>query len=81
MENENNGDTNCYWCAPISNHRIRTGTGGHYNKSTVGDHLDNCIIETGQNTEKTAGDLRRLVTQTPVRNYQLNDAIKKSLKE
>ena len=30
------------------------------------------IIENGQNTEKSPGDLRRLaVTQTPVKNHQL----------
>ena len=41
------------------------------NKKTSGDHPDNSIIETSQNTEKSAGDLRRLaVTQTPVENHQ-----------
>ena len=31
-----------------------------------------CIIENGQNTEKSPGDLRRLaVTQTPVKDHQL----------
>ena len=38
---------------------------------TSGDHT-NYIIENGQNTEKSAGDLRRLaVTQTPVKDHQL----------
>ena len=38
----------------------------------VGDHPKNNIIENGQNTEKSPGDLRRLaVTQTPVKDHQL----------
>ena len=37
------------------------------------DTIDNnSIIENGQNTEKSPGDLRRLaVTQIPVKNYHL----------
>ena len=39
------------------------------------------IIENGQNIEKSPGDLRRLaVTQTPVRNHQL-DLMWEALKE
>ena len=37
-----------------------------------GDHPNNSIVENGQNTEKSPGDLRRLaVTQTSVRDHQL----------
>ena len=37
-----------------------------------GDHPNYYIIENGQNTEKSPGDLRRLaVAQTPVKNHQL----------
>ena len=37
-----------------------------------GDNPNNSIAEIGQNTEKNLGDLRRLVvTQTPVKDYQL----------
>ena len=37
-----------------------------------GDHPNYYIIENGQNTEKSPGNLRRLaVTQTPVKDYQL----------
>ncbi len=36
-----------------------------------GDHTNYYIIENGQNTEKSPGDLRRLaVTQTPVKDHQ-----------
>ena len=36
------------------------------------DHPNHGIIEIGQNTEKSPGDLRRLaVTQTPGKDHQL----------
>ena len=42
------------------------------NNRTSGDHPNYCIIEISQNTEKSPGDLRKLVvTQTPVRKHQL----------
>ena len=42
---------------------VRTGELG--NKRTSIDHPDYSIVEVGQNTEKSPGDLRRLaVTQT-----------------
>ena len=51
---------------------LEQGTGGFGNKTTSGDHPNYSIVEIGQNTEKSPGDLRRLaVTQTPVKNHQL----------
>ena len=51
---------------------IAKGTGGLGSWRTSGDHPNYNIIENGQNTEKSPGDLRRLaVTQTPVKNHQL----------
>ena len=39
---------------------------------TSEDHPNNSIIENSQNTEKSPGDLRRLVvTQSPVKDHQL----------
>ena len=39
---------------------------------TSGDHPNYNIVENGQNTEKSPGDLWRLaVTQTPVKDHQL----------
>ena len=36
------------------------------------DHPNDSIVENGQNTKKSPGDLRRLaVTQTPVKNHRL----------
>ena len=47
-------------------------TVGHGNKRTSGDHPNYSIIEIGQDTEKSPGDLRQLaVTQTPMINNQL----------
>ena len=44
------------------------------NKRTSGDHQDYNIVNTGQNTEKSPGDLERLViTQNPVENHQRNN--------
>ena len=38
----------------------------------VGDYPNDSIIENGQNTKKSPGDLRRLVvSQTPVKNHRL----------
>ena len=72
MEHENDGDTSCNWCLWYSHRRIIKKTGGLGNAETSGDHPNYSIIEIGQNTEKSSGDLRRLaVTQTPERNHQL----------
>ena len=72
MEHENDGDTNNNWNPRYSQHRIDEETGGLGNKRTSRGHLNNSIIEIGQNPEKSPGDLRRLnVTQTPVRNHQV----------
>ena len=46
---------------------------------TSGDHPNDSIIEDGQNTEKSPGDLRRLdVTQTPVKKPSANANVKNS---
>ena len=46
-------------------------TRGPRNKRTSGDNLHNRIAEIGQNTEKSPGNLRRIVvTQTPVKDHQ-----------
>ena len=64
--------TNCNWCVWNSNERITKGTRGLGSWRTSGDYPNDSIIENGQNTEKSPGDLRRLaVTQTPVKNHRL----------
>ena len=65
-------DTSCNWHAWYCHQRIGTGTGGFGNKKTSGDHPNNSIVEIGQNTNKSPGDLRTLaVSTTPVENHQL----------
>ena len=56
-----------------SDWRIIKGPGRFGSWRTRGDHPNDSIIEDGQNTEKSLGDLTRLsVTQTPVKNHQLS---------
>ena len=51
---------------------ITKGPGGFRRWRSSGDHPNNSIIENGQNTEKSPGDLRRpAVTQFPVKDHQL----------
>ena len=72
MELEDDGDTNCNWCARYNHQRIGKVTGELGSKRTSGYHPNYSIIKIGQNTKKSSEDLRRLaVTQTPVKNYQL----------
>ena len=60
IEHERDEYTNCNWWSWHSHQRIEKGTEGHSNYY---------IIEIGQNTEKSPGNLRRLaVTQTPAGN-------------
>ena len=64
--------TICNWCSWYSNQSIDTMPGGLGNKMKNGDHPNHCIIEIGQNTEKSPGDLRLLaVTKTTVKDHQL----------
>ena len=52
--------------------KIGTGRRGLGNKRMSEEHLNYCIIEIGQNTGKSPGDLRRFpVTQTSVKDHQL----------
>ena len=55
--------TNCNWCSWYSDQRIVKGTGGLRGWRTSGDHSNYNIIDIGQNTEKSPGDLRRLAVQ------------------
>ena len=72
MKHKSDGDTNCNWRARYSHQKIATGTGGLGNKRTSGYHPNYSIVEMGQNTKTSCGNLRRLaVSQTPVKNHQL----------
>ena len=62
-----------------SNKRITNGAGGLGSWQTSGDHPNYYIIENGQNTEKSPGDMRKLiVTQTPVKKPSANADVKNS---
>ena len=68
QELESDNYTNCdkFFC--YSYEKFINGTGEQGNKITSGKHPINYIIENGQNTEKSPGDLRTL---TPVKDHQL----------
>ena len=65
----------------VSHQRIIKGIGGLGGRRTSGDYPKYNIIENGQNTEKSPGDLRRLekicVTQADVK-HQLSKSIQKT---
>ena len=80
-EHESDNYTNRDWCFWYSHQSIIKGAKGLGNKKTSGNHPNYSIIEIGQNTEKSPGDLRRLaVIQTPVKDHQLT-LMWKTLKE
>ena len=62
---ESDCDTNCKWRAWLSK---ETGENGNWR--TIRDHPNYCIIEVGQNTEKSPGNQRRLVA-APQKEPQL----------
>ena len=62
VEHECDRDTNLQ--------RFYKGTGR--NQRTSGDHLNNSITKSSQNTKKSPGDLRRLaINRTPSEGHQL----------
>ena len=70
MDHEGDYYVNCDWFFWYSNYMIIKVTGGLGSWKTSGDHPNYSIIENGQNTEKSLGDLRRFAaTQTPVKNH------------
>ena len=72
VEHESDDYTNYNWCSWYGHQRIGTRTGRLGTNGTGRDCPNYRIVEIGQNTEKSPGDLKRLaVTQTPVRNSQL----------
>ena len=60
MKHESDNYTYRDWSFWYSHQRIIKETGGLGNKRTSGDHQNYWIIENGQNTEKSPGDLKRL---------------------
>ena len=76
-EQEGVGYTHSNWRAPYSHQRIDMQARGFGNKSTSRDHPNSSLVESGQNSEKSPGDLRRLAeTQAPVKSLQLKSRSK-----
>ena len=64
--------TKCIWCSWYSHQRINKWNGELGYKRMSSDHPNYCITEIKLNTEKSPGDLKRLVvTQTSVKHHQL----------
>ena len=77
MEHESDGDTNCNWRVRYCHQRIGSGTDGLGNKRTSGHHPNFSIVEIGENSKKSSGDLRRLVVaHDPMKNHQLTLVLK-----
>ena len=73
VENESDDYTNCNWYSWYIHRRIGKETGGFGNNRTSGDLSNYCIIEIGQNTEKSPGNFRRLaVSQITLKTHQLS---------
>ena len=71
MEHEGDDYTTGDWCFYHSHHRIIKGTGGLRIWRTSGVHPNSYIIENGQNTEKSPGNMRGFaVSQIPVKDHQ-----------
>ena len=60
MEHEDDCDINCNWCTRNNPQRTDKGTGRLENKRISGDHPDYSIINIGQNTQKSLGELKGL---------------------
>ena len=64
MEHKSDRNTNYNWLARYSHQKGLI--------KELEDHTNYSIVEIGQNSKKSPGDLRRLaVTQTPVEDHQL----------
>ena len=72
MEHESNGDTNCNLCTCNDTQSIDKMAERVENRRTSRDHPNYSILKIGQNTEKSPGNLRFGVTQTPEKVHQLN---------
>ena len=71
MKHDSVDDTNCKWRTWNNHHCIGKRTGRLENKSTSRDYSYGSNTEIGQNTDKSAGVLRRFpVTLSPVKTNQ-----------
>ena len=69
VEHGSDDYTNCNWCSWYNHQRIGTRTGGlGYNRVEI---IQTTVLLRSTGILRSPGDLKRLVTQTPVRNHQL----------
>ena len=72
MEHGGDGDTDCIWCTWNDPQLLGNEAGRVGNRWTSRDYPIHCIAKNVQDTEKSPGNLRRLViTQTPLKDNQL----------
>ena len=73
---QGDGSTICNLCSWNDPQRLGKRAGGVRSRRTSGDHPTYNIVEVGQNTEKSPGDLRRVaVAQDFVKKTSVNAAI------
>ena len=68
MEPEGDSDTNSNWSNP---QRIGKGPERLIKQKTSGNYPNNSVIKTSLNTEKSPGDLTRLLLLTQLKDYPL----------
>ena len=61
MKHDGDTDTNCNWCPWSNPQRFDKGAGRFRNQSMSEDHPDYSVIKIRQNTEKSFGNVKRLV--------------------
>ena len=72
VEHVSNGDINCSSCTWNNPQWIRKASETERNRRENRDYSAYCIIEIGQNIEKSSEDLRRLAAiQTPMKSHPL----------
>ena len=77
MEHESDCDRIYKWCAWHVSQNLGKETERNGNRWANRDHPKSTIVVVRQNTEKSHGDLRRLlVTQTQVKGHQLTQVWK-----
>ena len=80
MKHEDDGDTNCSWCAWNNPYSIGKRIGRLGYQRTSGDHPDYSIIKIGQNTEKNPGELWRLFISWTSGKPSTDAGVKNSLR-
>ena len=70
LEHEEQGNTRCSWYCQNDPHKAEEEIGQNGNRWNNWNHPDYSIAKIGMNTEKSPGDMTRLVAQTLVKDHQ-----------